>query len=111
MAGPPNGNVRSLGDAKTRLLELGRVESPSAKLFGSPAVRAGALLVAGALLGRMLGRRGKDGAGASFRGTVMRAGLAAAPLLVEQFIRALSERAVSHNGRCSEPSRNDPDRL
>lgn len=99
MAGPPNGNVISPAEAKRRLLELGNNESLSSKLLGSPVARAGLLLVGGALLGRLIGRRGKGGAGASLRRAVLRTGLAAAPLLVEQFVRGMSTHTDKSNGR------------
>lgn len=110
MAGSPNGKLMSAVAAKERLLDLGRKESMPAKLLGSPVVRAGALLVAGAFLGRMLGRRDKGGAAASLRSTVLRAGMAAAPFLVQQFARAMTDRPASHNGRPAEPSVSEPGR-
>jgi len=89
----------SVTDAKANVLVLGRKASEPGQLLGNPAVRAAILLAAGAFLGRTLVRRRKDGAGASLRSLAMRAGLAAAPLLVEQFLRSTTGRTGGNNSR------------
>lgn len=104
MAGPPNGPLRSAADAKDRLLELGRREHTAASLLGSPLVRAGAMLAAGALVATMLRHRGKESTGASFRKVAIRAGIAAAPLLVEQFVSQMKQRDGSRRRASPDPS-------
>lgn len=111
MAGPPNGSLMSAADAKARLRELGARNSAAAALLGNPAVRAGAFLLGGLLLGRVVGGRGKEGAGTSLRRMAMRAGLAAAPLLVEQFVRGLASHAPRPSRHSTEASQGAPDRL
>lgn len=91
MGGAPNGNMMTPAEAKRRLLELDRRESSPAALLGNPIVLAAALLALGVSLRATRGRHRNDGAGAAFRKIAARAALAAAPALVEQFIRGISK--------------------
>ncbi len=104
MAGPPIGNLMSAADAKARLRELGKRDFAAGSILRNPVVRAGALLAGGLFLGRVLGARRKDSTGSSLRRTAVRAGLAAVPLLVEQFVRGYAKHASKQNGRSAEAS-------
>jgi hypothetical protein len=87
----------TLAEAKARLVELGQKRSVPAKILADPLARTGLLLLGGVVAGRLLLRRpGNDGAGASIRRAAVRAGLAAAPALVEQFVHGIARRSTAH---------------
>lgn len=98
MAGTPNGKLTSVSEAKSRLRALGERRPAISAALSSPAVRIGAIVLAGALLGRRWRRRDRTGVASALRRAVVRTGLAAAPLLAEHLVRhfAPAKQSRSH---------------
>ena len=98
MAGTSNRDMMSVQEAKLRLTELGQRRGTMAQSLVRPAVRAGALLLAGALAGRRFGSRRHEGFGASMASILSRVATTAAPLLIEQFVRGALGHIASRHG-------------
>lgn len=96
MAGTSDGKPLTQAEAKARLLALGQPQSGVARILGSPLAQAGALVLGGIVVGRFFARR-RPGTGASLGDLALRAGAAAAPLLVQQFIRGVTRHAEGNS--------------
>ncbi len=101
MDGSPNGKLITVADAKTRVLELG--QRPPSTLLGNPIVRAAALVAAGALLGRSLGKRGSERTIAAVGRIAAQSGVALAPLLLEIVVPFLRGRRAPPDGSAQPP--------
>ena len=91
MARTQDGSLMSVAEAKARLRELGlrKSEAPTGFLE-SPLFRSGALLLGGALLGRLFKRGGKPAA-SGIGDTIVKSMAAAAPLLIATLLKSLSQ--------------------
>ncbi len=100
MAGTPDREVMSVREAKARLLAPARESGGIFGLLSSPLVRGGALLLLGAALAHRFRARSKGDFAAAVIGSLTRAGMAAAPLLIGQFVRGVAGRVAAqhHNG-------------
>jgi hypothetical protein len=101
----------SVQEAKSRLLELGQRKSSLAIALVRPALRGGAMLLAGAYLGRQLRNPHRDHSASSRVTLLNRAAATAAPFLVDQFVRGVMGHVAkgdsvhaSSSGRNADPS-------
>ncbi len=89
MAGAPNRKLMSVEDAKLRILELGiRRDAPSG-ILGNPLFRSTALVICGALVGRLFRKRDKSGANPPLLSVLAQSFAAASPLLIAQLLKVL----------------------
>jgi hypothetical protein len=91
-----NGQPLTVAGAKSRIIELGRSRSPVARVLRNPFACAGILMIGGAVAGRLLGRRSRNDRASLVR-LAIRAGTAAAPLLVQQLVRGVTKRAAERS--------------
>lgn len=104
MAGSQDGSLMTVAQAKARLHEIGHGSGDAMPWLANPLVRAGMLVAVGAIAGRAIfGRRGtKGGQSAGLHGqmsrVVMQALLAAAPMLIQHFVRASPRAGESPAG-------------
>lgn len=101
MGGTPDNNLISVADAKARLLEAGTQGPGPASLLAGRAAGAGALLLAGTLIGSRLSKKSDQRPGSPLLNLLARAGTVAAPLLMEQFVDGILRACAPEGGRSS----------
>ncbi len=89
MAGAPDRKLMSVEEAKLRILELGiRRDAPSG-ILGNPLFRSTALVICGALVGRLFRKRDKGGSNPPLLSVLAQSIAAASPLLISQLLKVM----------------------
>lgn len=90
MAGSPDRKLMSVEEAKLRILELGITRESPSGILGNPIFRSIALVIGGALVGRLFRKRDKSGAKAPLLSVLSRSFAAASPLLIAQLLKVMT---------------------
>ena len=97
MAGKTNGNLMSVQEARSRLLEFGRQRDSAAISLGGLILRLGLAAMVGAYLGHRLSHGENQKSHSSMVNIIGRALTTVAPLLIAPFVRRVMGHAGSHN--------------